>query len=287
MNEPTQHFADVPLLEGEGTHRIAYYEWGDQDAPVVICVHGLTRNARDFDFLAREMAATHRVIAVDMAGRGTSEWLQDWQNYNYMAYMMDCLSLLEHLQLEQVKWVGTSMGGIIGMMVAALHPGRISKLVLNDIGSFIPKAGLERIIEYVNMPVTFDTHEKAEAYLREVFAGFGLQNEAEWNHLITHSLIERNGTWQRTYDPNILMPLKAETDNFTKISDVDLGELWEAIDIPVMLLHGEMSDLLTQDTADAMAARDHVSYHRFANIGHAPSLFNAEQVSLVADWLRQ
>ena len=173
------------------------------------------------------------------------------------------------------------------MMVAALHPGRISKLVLNDIGSFIPKAGLERIIEYVNMPVTFDTHEKAEAYLREVFAGFGLQNEAEWNHLITHSLIERNGTWQRTYDPNILMPLKAETDNFTKISDVDLGELWEAIDIPVMLLHGEMSDLLTQDTADAMAARDHVSYHRFANIGHAPSLFNAEQVSLVADWLRQ
>ena len=125
MNEPTQHFADVPLLEGEGTHRIAYYEWGDQDAPVVICVHGLTRNARDFDFLAREMAATHRVIAVDMAGRGTSEWLQDWQNYNYMAYMMDCLSLLEHLQLEQVKWVWVHASGASQLSVQLDPKGQL------------------------------------------------------------------------------------------------------------------------------------------------------------------
>jgi pimeloyl-ACP methyl ester carboxylesterase len=274
---------DAPNLEGpEGTHRISWLEWGDPSTATIICVHGLTRNAHDFDFLARALAENYRVIAPDMAGRGDSEYLSHTANYNYASYMTDCIGLLDHLGLESVDWIGTSMGGIIGIMIAALHPGRIKRLVLNDIGSFIPKAGLERIVAYVgDTPESFPTREAAEAHLRRIFISFGVRQEAHWEHLFRHSIKERGGVFTFAFDPHILDPIRD-----APIQDIDLSELWDGVTIPALILRGEESDILTDTTAQKMiVGRQNASIHAFPGIGHAPTLLEDEQITVVKNWL--
>lgn len=290
MNSFTQHFFDAPNLEGpEGTHRIAWLEWGDSTNPrVIMCVHGLTRNAHDFDYLAQALSAEYRLIVPDMPGRGDSEWLKDTANYNYVSYMMDCLALLEHLNVQTVDWIGTSMGGIIGMMIAVLHPGLIQKLVLNDIGSVVPKTGLERIVAYVSQaPQHFASRPEAEKQLRLMAASFGLKQEAHWEHLFRHSIKERpDGTHHFAFDPNILEPVRQQTDNYQTISDIDLSEFWQAINIPALLIRGGNSDILTQEIADKMCA-SHTGCRllTFPGIGHAPTLMEDEQIEAIKNWL--
>ncbi len=175
---PTTHILPIPNSIGEkGTHSIAVYDWGNPNAQrVVMCVHGLTRNARDFDFIAQQLAATgRRVLAVSMAGRGESAWLTDPMGYNYASYVADCLAVLDNFHIRDVEWIGTSMGGIVGMMLAASNPKRIKKLVLNDIGALLSKEALARIYDYVRtMPTQFETRAEAESYLRNAFAPWGI-----------------------------------------------------------------------------------------------------------------
>ncbi len=288
--EPTQHYLDAPNLEGpEGTHKLAFLDWGDpHNDNVAICVHGLTRNAHDFDYLARELCSTHRVIAIDMAGRGKSGWLEHTANYNYAAYMADCIALMDNFHLRSVEWIGTSMGGIIGMMIAAFHPKRIKRLVLNDIGAFVPKIGLERIVEYAAHTRHFTSKEEAENYCREIFAPFGITEEDAWQHLFTHTLRhDEDGTIHFHYDPKILEPLRIETKNFTELHDIDLSELWEAITIPTLILRGAESDILTPETVSAMRASNvKAMAHEFEGVGHAPSLMVKDQIDVVVNWLR-
>lgn len=289
METPACSFFDAPDLEGTGTHRLAYLDWGDADAKnVVFCVHGLTRNAHDFDYLARELVRKgHRVIAPDMPGRGASERLSDPAGYNYAAYMADCLALMDNFHFRSVDWIGTSMGGIIGMMIAAMNPGRIRRLVLNDIGAFIPKDGLKGILDYVSAAkMHHASREEAEAQLRMNMADFGIDSEEHWQHVFTYSIRETADGFALAFDPDILAPIREETNDFTEIHDIDLSELWEAIRIPVLVLRGERSALLDKETLSAMrAAHLKCQTVEIPGVGHAPPLMKTEQIQVITRWL--
>ncbi len=282
------HFFDAPLLQGaEGeTHRMHYQTWGDAAKPALFCVHGLTRNSHDFDLITEALSKDYFVICPDIAGRGESEYLADVSNYNYVAYMSDCIALAGHLGIQQCDWIGTSMGGIIGMMTAALNPQFIRKLVINDIGFIVPSAALKAICDYAANPPRFTSREEGESYLREIQSGFGIDDPALWQRFFDSSLIEDGGEWRLNYDPNILEPVRRETDDFKTIQDIDLTELWQPVACPILLLRGADSEILPVETA-AMMRQDKakLDFIEVPNCGHAPHLMNDEQIGWVKEWL--
>lgn len=288
--EPTQDFFIAQNPDRSGTHRLAYYDWGDPaHHDVIICVHGLTRNARDFDFIARELSKDHRIIAIDMPGRGKSDWLQNSDHYNYGTYLADCLAFIDNFHLRRVSWIGTSMGGIIGMMMASMYAKRINRLLLNDVGTFIPKQALKRIMDYVSgAPLSFTNLEDAQTAMRFSYRSFGLQSEQEWEHIFHHSIIGRDdGTFAFAYDPAILDPVRKETNQFETMTDVDLSGLWERITAPTLIIRGAESDLLEKETVSAMRSSHlKATSIEFTNAGHAPALYNDQQVCTVAEWFR-
>jgi pimeloyl-ACP methyl ester carboxylesterase len=263
---------------------IAYLEWGDPKAKVLVCVHGLTRCARDFDFLAQEMARHgYRVICPDVAGRGDSSWLPDPMDYAVPTYTKHMLMLLAHLELESAHWVGTSLGGLIGMAIAAIPESPIERLVLNDVGPVLTVAALQRIAAYVGKWPPLPDIEAAERYVRAVSAPFGPHTDAEWRFLTEH-VVRRNadGTLRMHYDPAIAVPFNAEPP----AQDVELWALYDAILCPTLALRGEQSDLLSRDTLAQMAARGpRASAAEFAGVGHAPTLIHADQIGVVRDFL--
>lgn len=287
---PTRHSIPVPNTIGEkGTHQIVFYDWGNPDsANITVCVHGLTRNARDFDFLATQLAATgRRVLTLNMAGRGESEWLTDPMGYNYASYVADSLAVLDNFHLREVEWIGTSMGGLIGMMIAAQSPRRIKKLVMNDIGAFLGKDALTRIYEYVRtMPSSFLSRDEAEAYLRTAFAPFKITEPDVWAKFVASSLIQRDGIVRYACDPAIAVPLAAGSKNFTEIADVNLSAIWNEVQTPTLILHGAESDVLSTDTISAMRATNiNTQSVTFQGVGHAPPLMTDAQTGPVLNWL--
>ncbi len=288
--QPTRHSIRLPNANGaEGTHEIVFYDWGNVDAPkTIVCVHGLTRNAHDFDIIAQYLAGSgRRVLSISMAGRGESAWLTDPAGYNYAAYVADCLAVMDNFHMREVEWLGTSMGGIIGMMIAAQYPYRIKKLIMNDIGAFLSKTALTRIYEYVrSMPGTFATRADADAYLRTAFAPFNITDPALWERFVNGSLIERDGTLRYACDPAIAVPLAAATENFTKIEDVNLSAIWAEVQTPTLILHGAESDILEADTIRAMRATNlNTESVTFPGVGHAPALMTQDQIRPVLNWL--
>lgn len=288
---PERHTLRVPnTISGQGTHEIVFYDYGDPLAlNTVVCVHGLTRNARDFDLLAIELAKRgRRVLTISMAGRGESEWLQNTADYSYVSYMADCLKVLDNFHLRQVDWVGTSMGGIIGMLIAGTQEHRIRKLVLNDIGARLRKEALERIYSYVrSIPPSFDSRAEADTYLRTVFQPFGISDLPVWEDFVTHSLLPLEGGKVRlACDPAIIEPMRRDTNDFTEIADVNLGEIWDKIFIPTLILRGELSDILDAETTSAMRATNAKAESVvIKGVGHAPALMTPDQITLVADFL--
>src|SRR5215470_576684 len=268
-------------LGPHGFHRIAYVEWGEARDGTVICVRGLTRNGRDFDHLAAALAGARRVVCPDMAGRGRSNWLADGADYGYPQYCADMNALIARLGVETVDWVGTSMGGLIGLMLAAMPGSPIRRLVLNDIGPFVPKAALVRLAGYVGKDPAFADLAALEAYLRQVHAGFGPLGDDEWRHLAQHGhRRDAAGGLRLVYDPAIGRAFAGEP------VDVDLWSLWERVTCPVLLLRGGRSDLLLRETADAMTARGpRARLVEFPEAGHAPALMAAHQIAVVKDWL--
>lgn len=270
-------------LSAGGFHRIAYVEWGAaSNGRALICVHGLTRNGRDFDWLAGALAERYRVACPDVVGRGRSDWLADKSGYGYPQYCADLNALVARLGVEQVDWVGTSMGGLIGMVMAAQPGAPIRRLVMNDIGPFVPKPGLERLAGYAGKDPRFADFAAAEAYIREVAAPFGALGEAEWRHLTLHSVRqEPDGSWRLRYDPAIGGPLRAG-----EITDVDMWPVWERVRCPVLVLRGERSDLLLPETAAEMARRvPGARVIEIAGCGHAPALMAPEQIAPIRDFL--
>jgi len=275
------HWFDCP--DAHGHHRLHYLRWGAADNPrVLVCVHGLTRNARDFDALASALKQDYQILCPDIVGRGASDWLDDPKDYGYVQYVQDMLAWLQHLKLETVDWLGTSMGGIIGMLIAAQANSPIRRLILNDVGAMIPKTALERIASYLTQPApNFATLAIAEQYIRKVHAPFGPLSDAQWRHLSEHSLRPAlSGGLQLAYDPSIALAFQG-----TQV-DVSLQPVWDALRCPILVLHGAESDLLLPETlAQMQASQPQAQVVSFPGIGHAPALMAAEQIRVVHDWL--
>lgn len=266
-----------------GAHRLHVTDWGEADNPhVLICVHGLTRCGRDFDVLAQAMSPHYRVLCPDVVGRGQSGWLDNKADYNVPQYVSDMVRLIARSGAKKVHWVGTSMGGIIGMVLAAQPHSPITRFVINDIGPFIPKASLERIARYMN-PVAnplFDSIDTAVAVVRSV-SPFGPLTDAQW-HQLTLPIVKQlpDGKWQFRYDPAIAVPLKAQT-----VGDIDLGEFWNKITCPVLVTRGADSDLLLKSTFEQMCARPNVRGVEFAATGHAPMFQDDASIEIVKSFL--
>ena len=262
---------------------LAYLDWGRADAAwVVVCVHGLTRNAHDFDKLAEALAGRGaRLLAFDVAGRGQSSWLADPGDYRIPVYVRQLGRALALLGLDAVDWVGTSMGGLIGMALAAADSSPIRRLVLNDIGPFLPVAAVRTIQSYVGLDPQFATLTEAETYLRGIHAPFGPLTDAQWRHLAVHSVRADGARLRLHYDPRIaraFAELAAE--------DVDLWAQWARIRCPVLVLRGEQSELLTPATFAAMQQRGPCATGvTIPGVGHAPALMEPQQIAMVADWL--
>jgi pimeloyl-ACP methyl ester carboxylesterase len=276
-------------LDPDGFHKIAYVEWGDPgSARVVVCVHGLTRQGRDFDFLARALAAKgFRVVCPDVAGRGLSDRLADPQNYAAPQYLADMTALIARLGVERIDWVGTSMGGLIGLLLAARSNSPVRRLVLNDIGPFVAKAALQNIAGYVGVDPLFPDFAAAEEYMRAVHVGFGPLADEEWAHLARHSVrANPGGGFRLLYDPAIADPFRKAAE-----SDADLWSAWAKVRAPVLVLRGEASEVLSPDTVRLMAAGGpdgagpKAEVVTFPGVGHAPALMNGNQIAKVADWL--
>jgi pimeloyl-ACP methyl ester carboxylesterase len=274
----------VQCIGPHGLHRMAYTEWGDPRNPkVVICAHGLTRNGRDFDFLAQALADDFRVVCPDVPGRGRSDWLGVKADYGFPLYVSDMITLIARLDVDSVQWVGTSMGGIIGMLIASQPHSPITRLVLNDVGPVITAASLRRIGQYVGTAPVFESMAAAEAYVREVSAPFGPLTDAQWRHLTQYSVRPVQGGFAMIYDPAI-------GDAFRQtpiLMDVDLWPVYDAIRCPTLALRGAESDLLERATHQAMATRGpRAQVVEIEGVGHAPVLMDAAQIALVSDFLR-
>jgi pimeloyl-ACP methyl ester carboxylesterase len=267
-------------LSSSGFHRVRYFEWGAPDAEVVVCVHGLTRNAHDFDRLASRLMARYRVVAVDVVGRGGSDWLTDPAQYTYAQYQADMNALLARLDVERVHWIGTSMGGLIGMFLAASPGTPIASLLLNDVGPFVPKAALQRIADYLG-DARFSSLSALERHLRTVLAPFGPLGDDDWAHLVRHGhRVLPDGTLALAYDPAIAENVKKE------IVDVTLWPFWDKVSCRTLVFRGGDSDLLSAETALEMTKRGpRARAVTFPGIGHAPALMTNDQIDVVAEWL--
>lgn len=273
----------VQCISPHGLHRMAYVEWGKADNPrVLICVHGLTRNGRDFDDLARGLADEYRVVCPDVVGRGRSDWLGVKGSYGFPQYMADMMTLIARLDVEEVHWLGTSMGGLIGMLLASLPHSPIRRLVLNDVGPVIAAAALARIGEYVGRAPRFASMDEAEAYVRAISAPFGPLTDEQWRHLTRYSVRPLGeGEFCMIYDPALGDAFRAQPE-----ADIELWAAWDRIRCPTLAIRGSESDLLSRETLHEMACRGpQASVVEIAGIGHAPMLMDAVQIELVRSFL--
>lgn len=277
---------ELLCLNRSGFHKLHYTDWGNPaQQQVVICVHGLTRNCRDFDALAAALSTRCRVVSVSIAGRGRSDWLPNPDDYGYPQYMNDMTALIARVTAQgarQIDWVGTSMGGMLGMLLAARPGSPIRRLVLNDVGAVIPKASMERIGQYVGKNPLFDSFEEFERYVRQVSAPFGPLNDAQWRHLAEHNARQHtDGRWGMAYDPGIGLPFRKAA-----AQDILLWTVYDAITCPTLLLRGGESDLLLRETAEEMTRRGpKPRLIEFPGVGHAPALMAEEQIAVVRDFL--
>ncbi|WP_240789951.1 alpha/beta fold hydrolase [Roseomonas sp. HF4] len=270
----------VRWLSPVGFFTMRWWEWGPADGAPVVCVHGLTRSGRDFDALARALAASgRRVVCPDLPGRGASDWLPDGMLYQPPVYVAALSYLLARLD-GPVDWVGTSLGGICGMGLAATPGHPIRRMVLNDIGAFVPQAAIARIRDYMTPKPVFRDIPALEAHLREVHAPFGSLTDAEWRHLAETSSRPAEGGVALHYDPAIGAPIRSQQPQA-----LDMQALWEKVTIPVLLIRGAASDILSAETASAMAAGANVQFAEIGGAGHAPALMDAAQIALVAEFL--
>lgn len=289
-----------------GLHRMAYWEWGDPaNDRVLLCVHGLTRNGRDFDVLAQRMADDYRVVCPDVVGRGRSDWLLDPAHYVVPQYVSDMLTLIARLNPASLDWVGTSMGGLIGMGLAAglaasaaLRPQRgnqglddsqtvrLGRMVLNDIGPTLDDSGLNRIAEYVGKQETFDSFEQAVEYVKRISQGFGPHDESGWQALTRYIFNQEGGKWVKHYDLRIAEPIAKQDIGVLKGAEAVLWGGFQSLSDAVLILRGASSDLLTAEGLQQMEARNPLARGlTFPGVGHAPTLRSADQVEAVAAFL--
>ncbi len=273
---------------------MAYWQWGDPaNQHVVVCVHGLTRQGRDFDVLARELSKRYRVVCPDVVGRGQSDWLEDPMGYQIPVYVADMSALMAKLDAKVFDWVGTSMGGIIGMVVAG-QPGLplaapIRKLVLNDVGPAIEWSATQRIGTYVGKPVSYKSLDEAAAAMALISLGFGPHSPDVWRELSRHMIKpgpQSDGSFVMHYDPAIGVPFRSTTQQAMAEGEAMLWKIYDNIKADTLLVRGGQSDLLTPATAEAMTQRGpKARLVSFDGVGHAPTLIAPDQLAAVTSFL--
>ena len=287
MNAPRLHH--VPCQNSTGLHRVAYWEWGDAANPrVLVCVHGLTRQGRDFDVLAAAMSDRYRVVCPDMAGRGESDRLPNPAEYVVPRYAADMVTVLARVNAATVHWVGTSMGGLIGMVVASLSSrSLVSRLVMNDVGPVLPPQAIARIGAYLGVPLRWDSIEQAADYLWSISKSFGPHSREQWMALTSPMLRPADdGGWRLHYDPAIAIPFKTSTPQSAAAFEASLWAAYDSVRCPTLLLRGADSDLLTLGHAQEMTQRGPCAQlHQFTGVGHAPTLIADDQVKRVREFL--
>lgn len=279
-------FGRVQCISPAGLHRMAYTEWGDPDNPrVLVCVHGLTRTGRDFDALAARLASRFRVICPDVVGRGRSDWLPNPAFYVVPQYVADMVVLLARLNIASVSWLGTSMGGLIGMALAAMPHAPIARLLLNDVGPRIEGTALGRIADYLR-PMQFETEQQGLDYLARISAPFGPHTPEQWRALNLPMLRPRGSGSQPQgfelhYDPAIAVPFESSTPTAASAGEQALWQTFEAIRCPILVVRGEFSDLLARATVEGMRARHaSVSSVEIEGVGHAPTFVTESQLAI-------
>jgi pimeloyl-ACP methyl ester carboxylesterase len=299
-------------LGPHGFHRVAYAEWGNPEGRhLVVCVHGLTRNSRDFDELAESLAAQGcRVVCMDVVGRGDSDWLAHKQDYGFSQYLSDAAALLARLTAppqrvsllrrlqgasegSRIDWVGTSMGGLIGMMLAARPNSPIRRLVLNDVGPMVPWNALARLkLASMGAGTRFASLDEVEHHLRETCASFGPLTDEQWRRLAVHgSRRGENGAYALAHDPAIVNSMRRGGSAGVEFGNdflfgIDLWPTWDEVECPTLVLRGAESDLLLESTVRRMQERGpHVRLVEFAGIGHAPWLMSDDQIAVVRDFI--
>jgi pimeloyl-ACP methyl ester carboxylesterase len=277
----------VQCLDTRGLHRMAYWEWGDAANPrVLVCAHGLARQGRDFDVLASVMSADYRVVCPDVVGRGASDALADPMGYQLPAYVADMVTLLARVNAATLHWVGTSMGGLIGLGLASLKHSPLSRLVLNDVGPAIRFEAIQRIGTYLGAPLHWNTLDEAANYMAGISQGFGPHTRAQWLALTRPMLMADGDGFKPHYDANIALPFKALTQEMVAGGEAMSWLAYDAIRCPTLLLRGADSDLLTRETALAMTQRGPKAQLReFAGVGHAPTIVADDQVCAVREFL--
>ncbi len=296
MTKPTLEFVNCP--DASGGHRMAYWQWGNPQAGhVIVCVHGLSRQGRDFDVLAQALVARGggavRVVCPDVVGRGQSDWLADPMGYQIPSYAADMLALLAQLKPVTLDWVGTSMGGLIGMVICAQPdtalPAPVRRLVLNDVGPAIQWQALQRIGQYLGNAPRFASLEQAAQAMRVISTGFGPHTPEEWLALsapMVKPMTDAQGGVALHYDPAIAVPFRAITEESATAGEAVMWQLYDSIRAQTLLVRGANSDLLSPDTAQAMTQRGpKARLVEFGGVGHAPTFVAADQVALVVDFL--
>ena len=285
MTEP--RLKRVQCLGARGLHRMAYWEWGDAANPrVVVCAHGLSRQGRDFDTLARALCGDYRVVCPDVVGRGRSDWLADPAGYQIPAYVADMVTLLARLDARELQWVGTSMGGLIGLGLASLPGTPVRRLVLNDVGPTVQYEAIARIGTYLGMRVQWRSAEEAADYMLGISKGFGPHSREQWLALTRPMLKAQGDGFVPHYDPSIAVPFRSVTPELAAAGEAALWASYERVSCPVLLVRGAESDLLSPATALAMTQRGpKAALREFAGVGHAPTLVAPDQVEAVREFL--
>jgi len=286
MNFRENHFFG---LNSTGLHRVVYSDWGPESGNPVICVHGLTCNGHDFDFLAEELIKDgHRVIALDLPGRGRSDFLENPHDYNYGQYCHDLVSLLAHLGINQpgsVDWIGVSLGGLLGIYLAGLKDTPIRRMVINDVGPEVPQVALDFIQQVLAQTYTFDTVLDLEKRMRATRGlTWGPITDEQWKHMAQHNARALdNGQITYAYDPETAVIFASEPTGAK-----DLWLSWDAIACPVLLLQGSQSLILPGDIVEQMRGRGpEFDLHVFDDCGHVPSLMAPEQIEVIGKWLKK
>jgi pimeloyl-ACP methyl ester carboxylesterase len=272
-------------VSAEGFHTISYTRWaGIIPSPrTLLCVHGLTRNGRDFDFLAKALSDTHTIVCPDMVGRGQSDRLKTPLGYNFAQYVNDCTALIARLDVASVDWIGTSMGGLIGLMMAALPNSPIKRLIINDVGPFIKADAMAYIRDYAVTNPSFATFEEARNFLKTAYASFASKEMPWfWDHIAQHSVQQQeDGTYALLCDPGVAAGIPGGA-----VQDVDLWSLWDKITCPILVIRGKNSQILEEDTLQEMKKRQpQMDIYEVDGVGHAPSLAEENQIARVYDWL--
>ncbi len=276
----------VTCTSPDGPHRMVYHAWGNPNNPrVLACVHGLTRSGSDFKTLAQAMSNDYYVVCPDVVGRGDSDRLKNPMLYAVSQYVADMASLIKQLGVAQVDWFGTSMGGLIDMVYASMPNNPIRRMLINDVGPRIEPEAIKRLGSYVGQPFTFTNRADALQRLNEICASFGSHAPEEWEIYNGPMLVQKDGLWVMHYDPDISVPFASVNPIMAKAREMAMWHAFKQIHIPMLIVRGGESDLLSAKTvAEMCKVNPYIRSIEIPGVGHAPAFVKPEQVALAKEF---